>query len=254
MIDDLRDKIVLVTGSSSGIGRAIALAFGAQKSRVAVHYHSHDVEAEAVAARIRDMGGDSSAFGADVSNVKDVTRLIADVLGAFGTIDVVVNNAGGFVRRSSLADAPDELVDAIFDLNARSMLAVNRLVIPEMRAQGRGSIINLTSQAARTGATAGAGLYASTKAYISTYTRALAKEVALQGIRVNAIAPGVIDTPIHHGQTSEELLGQLLAAIPMGRFGRAEECAGAALFLASEELSSYITGQILEVNGAALMP
>jgi 3-oxoacyl-[acyl-carrier protein] reductase len=123
-----------------------------------------------------------------------------------------------------------------------------------MRRQKSGTIINVTSQAARTGGSQGSGLYSATKAYISTYTRTLAKELVGDGIRVNAVAPGVIDTPIHDGHTSPELLARLCEGIPMRRLGRAEECAGAMLFLASESLASYITGQTIEVNGGLLMP
>ena len=173
----------------------------------------------------------------------------------FGRIDVLVNNAGGFVQRTPLMEASDELIDRVFHLNARSQLALCRCVVPFMRGQGTGgSIINLTSQAARSGGSFGAGLYSASKAYISNLTRALAKELVADGIRVNAVAPGVIDTPIHDGHTSAELLAQLRTTIPMGRIGRADECSGAILFLASERLSSYVTGQIIEVNGGSVMP
>jgi 3-oxoacyl-[acyl-carrier protein] reductase len=134
------------------------------------------------------------------------------------------------------------------------MMALNRSIVPAMRAQKAGAIINLTSQAARTGGSVGTGLYASTKAYVSTYTRALAKELVDDGIRVNAVAPGVIDTPIHDGITSPQLKTQLAGNIPMKRLGSADECAGAVLFLASEELASYVTGQVIEVNGGLIMP
>jgi 3-oxoacyl-[acyl-carrier protein] reductase len=134
------------------------------------------------------------------------------------------------------------------------MMALSRGVIPLMRAHGGGAIINVTSQAARSGGSFGSGLYSSTKGFVSTYTRALAKELVADGIRVNAVSPGVIDTPIHEGHTSAALLETLRAGIPMGRLGRAEECCGAFLFLASERLSSYITGQIIEVNGGSVMP
>ena len=153
-----------------------------------------------------------------------------------------------------LAEASDELIDQVFHQNARSMMALGRSVIPLMRAQGGGCIINVTSQAARTGGSLGSGLYSSSKAFVSTYTRALAKELVADGIRVNAVAPGVIDTPIHDGHTSPALLEQLRESIPMRRLGRADECAGAILFLASEQLASYVTGQIIEVNGGSVMP
>ena len=254
-MQDLKNKVVLITGSSSGIGAAAAIGFGAYGARVAVHYHSHAAQAQSVLAQVREGGGDGAVFHADVSDTAQLDRLATEVWQHFGRIDVLVNNAGGFVQRSPLMDASDALVDRIFHLNARSMLALCRYVVPRMRQQGGGgSIINVTSQAARSGGSLGAGLYASSKAYISTLTRALAKELVGDAIRVNAVAPGVIETPIHDGHTSPAILEQLRAGIPMQRLGRADECSGAILFLASEKHASYITGQIIEVNGGSVMP
>lgn len=253
-MDDLRDKVALITGASSGIGAAAALAFGRHGTLVAVHYNSRKREAEAIAAEIRKAGVDAAVFQADVSSSLELGRLADEVHARFGRIDILVNNAGGFVQRALLAEASDDLIDRVFHQNARSMVALSREVIPHMRRQKSGTIINITSQAARTGGSQGSGLYSATKAYISTYTRTLAKELVGDGIRVNAVAPGIIDTPIHDGHTSPELLAQLSAGIPMRRLGRADECAGAMLFLASERLASYITGQTIEVNGGLLMP
>jgi 3-oxoacyl-[acyl-carrier protein] reductase len=253
-MDDLKAKVALITGASSGIGAAAALAFGRQGSLVAVHYNSRRSQAEAIAAQIREAGSDAAVFQADVSRSADLDRLAREVHARFGRIDILVNNAGGFVQRVLLAEAPDELIDRVFHQNARSMVALSRQVIPHMRRQKSGTIINVTSQAARTGGSQGSGLYSATKAYISTYTRTLAKELVGDGIRVNAVAPGIIDTPIHDGHTSPELLAQLCAGIPMRRLGRADECAGAMLFLASDRLASYITGQTIEINGGLLMP
>lgn len=253
-MDDLKNKVVLITGASSGIGAAAAVDFAAQGARIAVHCHSHPEQADAVLARVQAAGGGGAGFRADVSDTAQIERLAAEVHRHFGRIDVLVNNAGGFVRRTPLVEASDALIDEVFHLNARSMIALCRYVVPHMRQQGGGCIINLTSQAARSGGSMGAGLYSSSKAYISTLTRALAKELVGDGIRVNAVAPGVIATPIHDAHTSSELLAQLSATIPMGRLGRADECSGAMLFLASEKLSSYITGQTIEVNGGSVMP
>ena len=251
---DLKNKVVLITGSSSGIGAAAAVDFAAYGARVAVHYNAHPALAQAVLAQVRAAGGDGAVFHADVTDTTQLERLATEVQQRFGRIDVLVNNAGSFVQRSSLIDASDDLIDRVFHLNARSMIAMCRYVVPMMRRQGGGSIVNLTSQAARSGGSTGAGLYASSKAYISTLTRSLAKELVSDGIRVNAVAPGVIETPIHDGHTSPELLEKLRAGVPMRRLGRADECSGAILFLASEKLSSYITGQIIEVNGGSVMP
>jgi 3-oxoacyl-[acyl-carrier protein] reductase len=251
---DLENKVVLVTGSSSGIGAAVAAAFARCGSRVAVHCHARRDAGQQIVEAIRAQGCDAALFQADVADTAAVARLAAEVAARFGRIDILVNNAGSIVERARLAEADDLLIERVFELNARSMLALNRSVIPLMRAQGTGAIVNMTSQAARTGGSIGTGLYASTKAYISTYTRALARELVADGIRVNAVAPGVIDTPIHDGITSPELMRQLCETIPMKRLGGAHECAGAVLFLASEELASYVTGQIIEVNGGQIMP
>ena len=253
-MDDLKNKVVLITGSSSGIGAAAAIAFAGYGARVAIHSHSSAGRAQAVLAKVREAGAEAALFRADVADTAQLARLATEVQQHFGRIDVLINNAGGFVQRSALMQASDELIDRVFHVNARSMLAMSRYVVPLMRNQGGGGIINLTSQAARSGGSPGAGLYSASKAYISTLTRALAKELVQHGIRVNAVSPGVIDTPIHDGHTSAALLEQLRAGIPMGRLGRADECSGALLFLASDKLSSYVTGQIIEVNGGSVMP
>ena len=254
-MDDLKDKVVLITGSSSGIGAATAMDFAQSKARVAVHYNSHAEQAHAVLAGVRAAGGDGDVFHADVADTAQLERLAADVCRRFGRIDILVNNAGGFIRRCALIDADDALIDQVFHVNARSMLALTRCVVPMMRRQGGGgSIINVSSQSARGGGSLGAGLYAASKGYVNTLTRALAKELAPDGIRVNAVSPGVIETPIHDGHTSAELLEQLRTGIPMQRLGRADECSGAILFLASDKRSGYVTGQIIEVNGGSVMP
>jgi len=253
-MDDLKDKVVLITGASSGIGAAAAQAFGRRGSRVAVHYNRHDQAAHEIVARIRDRGADAQAFHADALDTHSLDALAQAVHRHFGRIDVLVNNAGDMVRRVPLAEAEDELIDRVFHLNARSMVALTRSVVPMMREAGGGAIINVTSQAARSGGTPGAGLYAASKAYAATYTRGLARELVRYGIRVNGIAPGVIDTPIHGTHTSDERMEKLKKTIPIRRLGHADECAGTILYLASAELSSYVIGQIIEVNGGTAMP
>jgi 3-oxoacyl-[acyl-carrier protein] reductase len=253
-MNDLKGKVVLITGSSSGIGAATALAFADKGSHVALHYNARHEEGERIALLAQARGVEATAFQADLARTDAVESLADRVHARFGPVDIIVNNAGSVGPRTKVAEAPDDLVERIFAINARSMLALNRAVLPQMRKRKAGAIVNVTSQAARTGGSVGIGVYASTKAYISTYTRALAKEVAGEGIRVNAVSPGVIDTPIHHGLTSPELMAQFVSTIPMKRLGAPQECAGAILFLASEDLASYVTGQILEVNGGLIMP
>ncbi|RQS66652.1 SDR family NAD(P)-dependent oxidoreductase [Burkholderia sp. Bp8963] len=253
-MQDLKNKVVLITGASSGIGAAVARAFGARGARVAVHYRGGIAEANAVVAQVKECGGDAFAVQADVTQSAQVDGMVDEVRERYGRIDVLVNNAGGFVRRAPIVEADDDYIDEVFKLNARSVVAVSRRVIPLMARDGGGNIINVTTQAARTGGGPGAGLYAACKGFVSTITRTMAKELVNDRIRVNAIAPGVIETPFHDGHSSPEILARFAAAIPMGRLGTADECTGAFLFLASDEASSYVTGQIIEVNGGQVMP
>jgi len=253
-MNDLKNKAVLLTGASTGIGAAVARGLGNAGARVAVHYRGSRSEAEAVARDIEAAGGRAIVVQADVTDTAAVDLMVKTVHDAFGRIDVLINNAGGFVKRSPIVDADDDYIDAVFRLNARSVVAVSRRVIPLMAANGGGAIINVTTQAARTGGGPGAGLYAACKGFVSTITRTMAKELVKDKIRVNAVAPGVIETPFHDGHSSPEVLKNFANAIPMGRLGTADECVGAFLFLASEAASGYITGQVIEVNGGQVMP
>jgi 3-oxoacyl-[acyl-carrier protein] reductase len=142
----------------------------------------------------------------------------------------------------------------MMNLNMRAVVAASRAAIPHLRRRGGGSIISTSSVAARTGGGPGATLYGATKGFVSTFTRGLAKELASDRIRVNAVAPGVILTPLHERLSSEAQMRMMLTPVPLGRAGTSEECVGAYLYLASETLSSYVTGQIIEVNGGALTP
>jgi len=254
MTTDLRNKVILVSGASTGIGAAAARAFGAAGARVAVHYHASAAAAEAVAADITAAGGTATLFRADLQQPAEPARLVAAVARRYGRIDVVVNNAGNVFGRKPFADWSEAEFDAMLQLNVRSVVSLCQAAVPVFRAQGGGNIINVTSIAARNGGGPGVVLYAATKGFISTLTRGLAKELSADRVRVNAVAPGVILTPLHDRHTSAATLEALKATVPMGRLGSAEECAGAFLYLASDALSGYVTGQILEVNGGQLMP
>lgn len=253
IIPDLAGKAVLVTGASTGIGAALAKALGAQGAMVGVHYNSSKDAAEAVADAVKDAGGKAFLVRADASSSSEIARAVEDTATAFGRLDGLVNNAGGMVGRMAYADMDDAYYDKVMDLNGRSVIAASRAAIPHLKRQG-GFIINTTSIAARNGASNGAGLYGSSKALVSNITRGMAKELIGFGIRVNAVAPGVIDTPFHERYSTEAQLKANVATVPMGRVGTPEECVGAYLFLASESLSSYIIGQVIEVNGGQLMP
>ncbi len=254
MIEDLAGKVVLITGSSTGIGAGAARAFGAHRARVIVHYNRSKAEADGVAAAVRAAGGEAALVGGDVTDPAAVTRIAAEALAAFGRIDVLINNAGHMVARSLITEATDELFDHIVKLNAWSVMAMCREVVPAMRRQGGGAIINLSSITARNGGSLGAGLYAGTKAFVAAITKNLAKELVKDKIRVNAVSPGVIATPLHDKLTPPATMEAFRATIPMDRIGTPDDCAGAFLYLASNQLSGYVTGQIIEVNGGQYMP
>ena len=252
-IPDLEGKAVFITGASTGIGAALARAFAAVGAKVAAHYNASADAAETLAGEIRDAGGTVHLVKADYSKSNEVARSVEEAAAALGGLDGLINNAGGMVRRVPYENATDRDYDDIMDLNARSVVTASKAAIPYLKKNG-GFIINTTSVAARNGASAGAGLYGSSKAFVSNVTRGMAKELIPFGIRVNAVAPGLIHTPF---QDRYALPGQLDAApstIPQGRVGYAEDCVGAYLFLASPSLSGYVIGQVIEVNGGQLMP
>lgn len=251
---DLAGKRVLITGASTGIGAAAAIAFAGSGAKVAVHYNASREAAEAVAKTIRDAGGTAHLVSGDVKKSAIVRRIVDDAVAALGGLDVLVNNAGALVKRVPVAEIDDEIYDAIVDLNVRSVVAACAAAVPHLRKAGGGSIVNVTSIAARNGGGPGSAMYASAKGFVSTFTRGLARELAPDRIRVNAIAPGVITTPFHERYSTPQLLESMRQTIPMGRLGVAEECAGTFVYLASEALSGYVTGQIIEVNGGQLMP
>lgn len=258
-IPELAGKAVLITGASTGIGAALARAFAAQGCLVGLHYNASREAAEAVAAEIEAGQGRVRLIRADASRPGEMERAVEETVAAFGRLDGLVNNAGGMVRRVLWENAGDADYDEIMDLNARSVLAASRAAIPHLRAAARetgwgGFIINTTSIAARNGGSAGAGPYGAAKGFVSTLTHGLAKELIGSGIRVNAVAPGVIATPFHARYSTEAQLAAAVAAIPAGRVGTPEECVGAYLFLASKALSGYVVGQVIEVNGGQLMP
>lgn len=253
-LPELAGKSVLVTGASTGIGAAIARALGAQGALVGVHYNSSQDAAEAVAAAVVAAGGKSVLVKADASKSGEMVRAVEETVAAFGRLDGLINNAGGMVARLPYAEMTDDHYEAVMDLNGRSVLAATRAAIPHLKSAGGGFVINTTSVAARNGASGGAGLYGSSKAFIANVTRGMAKELIPFGIRVNAVAPGVIETPFHERYSTEAQLKAQLATIPAGRLGAAEDVVGAYLFLACASLSGYIIGQTIEVNGGMLMP
>jgi 3-oxoacyl-[acyl-carrier protein] reductase len=249
-IGDLHGTKVLVTGGSTGIGAALVRAFAAQGADVVAHFNGSEAAAQALKAqapaRIQLVQGDMSAAG----SASRVVEQAADMLGG---LDGLINNAGGMLGRIKTTEMANEHFDRVVDLNARSVWDATLAAHPFLK-RSRGYVINTSSVAARTGGGAGAVLYAAAKSFVSSLTRGQAKEFVADGIRVNAVAPGLIETPFHDKYTPPDVLATQTASVPMGRAGTPDECVGAFLFLASPTLSGYLTGQIIEVNGGQLMP
>jgi 3-oxoacyl-[acyl-carrier protein] reductase len=254
MTMDLKGKVVLITGASTGIGAAAARAFAGEGARVVVHYNASRDAAEAVAADIRAAGGEVALVHGDVTVEADVKRIVAESVAAFDRIDVLINNAGGMLGRVKIEDYTVAHIDRVLALNCTQVALFMREVIPLMRRRKSGNVINVTSIAARHGGGGGAILYAGAKGFVSSVTHGWAKEVVGDGIRVNALSPGVITTPFHDRYSTADQLKAMQAMIPMNRLGSADECAGTLLYLASDAMSGYVTGQVIEVNGGQYMP
>lgn len=242
----LADQVVMVTGAASGIGQAIALHLADLGAHVLVNHKDAPEAAEAVASEIRKFGRRALAHAADVTDRAAVAAMVAAGEAELGPIDVLVNNVGGLIASHRFAEFDDALWDAIFDLNLKSAFICTQAVLPGMTARKRGQIVNISSIAAETGAPGGSIPYAAAKGAMNTLTIGLARELADSGIRVNAVAPGLIATPFHAGH--ERTMPQRVAAIPLGRMGEPEEVARVVGFLVSDR-AAYVTGQIWTVAG-----
>ena len=249
---DFTGKVVLVTGASSGIGRATAELFGSCGASVAITYNNNSAGADAAVAAIEASGGKAIAIKADVTDHAAIGKMISDVESGLGPVDILVNNAGSLIERLKTLEMTEQRWNEVMNLNATSSFFAAQAVIPKMLEKGSGVIINVTSIAGRNGGAPGSIHYSSAKAAMLTMTKGLAKEFAQQGIRINAVSPGVIDTPYHETFTTSETMDNLRKAIPMGREGKSSEVASVIAFLASDA-ASYLCGETIEINGGLLM-
>jgi NAD(P)-dependent dehydrogenase (short-subunit alcohol dehydrogenase family) len=246
----LEDKYVIVTGAASprGLGKATARLFAEHGATVAIL----DLDGEAAKAAAADIGPDHVGLSGNVTDKAACDAAVAELEGRWGRIDVLVNNAG-ITQPLKIMEIAAENYDAVLDVNLRGTLYMSQAVIPGMRKQKSGAIVNLSSVSAqRGGGIFGGPHYSAAKGGVLGLTKAMARELAPDNVRVNAICPGFIATDITGGKLTPEMMQTIVEGIPMGRAGEASDVAGCALFLASD-LSAYCTGTEVDVNGGSLI-
>lgn len=253
MSDRFDNKVAIVTGASSGIGEAVARALVAEGASVTATYNSNREGAEALLNSVASLPGKMEIIQADVSKSEGVDGLVSRTVDAFGGgIDILVNNAGDWMDQVFIDECPDETWDRMMDVNLKSVFLCCRAVIPVMKRQGGGSIVNVTSAAGFTGGGGGTVPYGVAKGGANIFTKGLARELAPHNIRVNAVAPGVLDTPMQHRHASAERRQVFAEMVPLKRMGTPEEMVAPVLLLASDD-GSYMVGAIVDANGGLLM-
>jgi len=249
--EDLKNKRVLVTGSSSGIGAATAAMFAKQGCFVGVHYFRTADGGEKTLAEVKNCS-DGVLLCADMRDEKQVGAMVENFTKAAGGIDVLVNNAGTLIERQNFEDGTVEYHNDVYATNTLSVFLATRAVLPYLK-KVKGNIVNTGSVAGHNGGGGGSGMYAGAKAAVATETIAMAKEFAKYGIRVNSVLPGFIETRFHDQFSNEERKRTVAGQTPLGRNGKAEDIAKAILFLASNEAANFITGEYIAVNGGLYM-
>jgi 3-oxoacyl-[acyl-carrier protein] reductase len=249
---DLTGKVAIITGAASGIGGATAVALAECGAAVAINYRRNESGAELLRKQIVSSGGRAIAVQADVTRAADVEALVKRTTEEFGPVDILVNNAGSLIERLRILDLTEQRWDEVMDLNLKSAFLCTKAVVASMMERKTGVIINLSSIAGRNGGALGSIHYSTAKGGLITFTKGLAKELAPYGVRVNAVSPGVIDTPYHEQFSSPEMMKGYVNAIPLGRVGKPDEVAKVIAFLASDA-ASYLAGETIEINGGMFM-
>lgn len=245
------DKVVIVTGAGRGIGRACALAFATEGACVAL-VDTDDTSLAALESQFQAQGVRTLARACDVSRPQDVQGVVAAVVGEFGTVHILINNAGAIRTTRPLEKIPVDEWDLVMNVNLRGPYIFSREVLPIMRRQMYGRIVNISSSAGRSTSELGGAHYTASKAGLLGLTRHTAKEYGPYGVRVNSVCPGLIETPMVRENATDQILNYWLSQIPMNRLGGPGEIADLVLFLASEQ-ASYITGATVDINGGSLL-
>jgi len=248
--EDLKNKKILVTGSSSGIGRATATMFAAQGCFVGVHYFQTKDGAEKTLSEVKKHS-DGCLLRADVRDEQQVNEMVNAFAERAGGIDILINNAGSLIERQTFENATLEYHENVYATNTRSVFLLTRAALPYLK-KNKGNIVNIGSLAANTGGAGGSGMYAGAKAAVAAETIAMAKEFAKYDIRVNCVVPGLIETRFHERFSAPQRKKEIAAQTPLKRNGTAEDVAKAILFLASDA-ASFITGEYIAVNGGLFM-
>jgi len=250
---ELSGKTALVTGASRGIGAATAVALAEQGARrVVLHYNSYKAGVDGVISSVKNAGAEADAIQADLGSDAGIQAFLGALKANGTSVDILVNNAGSLVQRAKLSEFTPELFDRVMALNVKSAWFIAQAVAPHMIERGNGTIVNVSSIAARNGGGIGATIYAAAKAAIAAVTKGLAKELAPHGIRVNAVSPGTVDNNFHNQFSTRKMLDSVVTATPAGTLGTNEEVADAILFLCSHG-ARYIHGQTIEINGGMFM-
>ncbi|RBP49723.1 SDR family NAD(P)-dependent oxidoreductase [Arenicella xantha] len=240
------NKVAIVSGGTRDIGKAVVLKLAAEGAKVVINYFNNDENAKATQAEVKALGAESILVRGDMANKADVESLVAQAKEAFGGVDILVNVAGGMVARKTITEMDEDFFNHVMRLNLNSTFLLTKYCVPHMK---KGSaIVNLASLAGRDGGGPGASAYATSKAAVMTFTRSMAKELGPQGIRVNALCPGVISTTFHDTFSKDEVRKNIANATPLRREGSSQEIADAVSYLVSED-ASFITGANLDING-----
>ena len=241
------DRVAIVTGASTGIGASTAIQMAQNGVKTVINYYRSEEKAREVLKKIESSGGTGVLMQADARDNTQVKNMVQKTIDKFGKIDILINNSGGLIKRVAIADVDDSLWDATMDLNLRSMFYCCRATIPHMLKKKYGRIVNISSLAADNGGGKLATVYATAKSGMYGFTKGLAKELAPNGITVNAISPGLIDTPFHTKAETGNL-ESMLPNVPVKRLGTADEVASLILYLSSDD-AGFITGSIYRITG-----